>query len=104
MNRFSRLKPWLLLAAALLLVPLLETVAAACPTCKDALSTSDPARANLVRGYSYSILFMMSMPFAIIGTFTGLAYRAVKRDARRKAAEAASQSPAASQVPSSSAS
>ena len=28
---------------------------------------------------------MMSMPFAIIGTFGGLAYRAVKREQRRQA-------------------
>ncbi len=28
---------------------------------------------------------MMAMPFAIVGTFAGFAYRAVKREQRRKA-------------------
>src|SRR6185436_10359396 len=36
-------------------------IASACPTCKDSLA-HDPASANLVRGYAYSILFMLSMP------------------------------------------
>jgi hypothetical protein len=87
MNRFSRLRPWLPLAAALLLVPLLEAVAAACPTCKDALSTSDPARANLVRGYFYSILFMMSMPFVLLGTFGSYMYFEVRRARARQEAD-----------------
>ena len=36
-------------------------------------------------GLYYSILFMMSMPFAIFGTFAGFMYRAVKREQRRVA-------------------
>ncbi len=36
----------------------------------------------------YSILFMMAMPFAIVGTFGTMAYRAVKREQRRLAEEA----------------
>jgi Na+-driven multidrug efflux pump len=51
------------------------TVASACPSCQEALAT----------GIYYSILFMMSMPFAIVGTFAGFAYRAVKREQRRQA-------------------
>lgn len=43
-------------------------VVSACPTCKDSLA-NDPASASLVRGYAYSILFMLSMPPLI---FSGL--------------------------------
>jgi heme/copper-type cytochrome/quinol oxidase subunit 2 len=53
---------------ALSLVLLLAECAAACPTCKDGL-THSPATANLARGFYYSILFMISMPFLI---FSGL--------------------------------
>lgn len=58
------------------------SVASACPSCQQALS-SDPAQGDLASGIYYSILFMMSMPFAIVGTFATLAYRAVKREQRR---------------------
>lgn len=44
---------------------------------------SDGSQGDLARGIYYSILFMMSMPFAIVGTFAGLMYRAVKRERRR---------------------
>lgn len=58
------------------------SVASACPSCQQALG-SDPAQGDLASGIYYSILFMMSMPFAIVGTFATLAYRAVKREQRR---------------------
>ncbi len=61
-------------------------VASACPSCQEALS-GDGSHGDLVSGLYYSILFMMSMPFAIVGTFAGLAYRAVKREQRRREAE-----------------
>jgi hypothetical protein len=60
------------------------SVASACPSCQQALST-DTSQGDLARGIYYSILFMMSMPFAIVGTFASLAYRAVKREQRRVA-------------------
>ena len=41
-------------------------VAAACPTCKEAVGNE---QSNLVNGYFWSIVFMMSMPFLI---FTGM--------------------------------
>ncbi len=40
----------------------------ACPTCKNGLA-NDPSTANIARGYFWSIIFMMSMPFLIL---TGL--------------------------------
>jgi hypothetical protein len=59
------------------------SVAWACPSCRQALS--DGSQGDLARGIYYSILFMMSMPFAIVGTFGCMAYRAVKREQRRVA-------------------
>jgi len=66
------------------------TVASACPSCQQALN-GDVSQGDLARGIYYSVLFMMSMPFAIVGTFATLAYRAVKREQRRLAEEADSQ-------------
>jgi hypothetical protein len=60
------------------------SVASACPSCQQALGEGG-SQGDLARGLFYSILFMMSMPFAIVGTFGGLAYRAVKREQRRQA-------------------
>jgi p-aminobenzoyl-glutamate transporter AbgT len=58
------------------------SVASACPSCQAALSADG---SDLASGIYYSILFMMSMPFAIAGTFAGLMYRAVKREQQRQA-------------------
>ena len=58
------------------------TVASACPSCQAALAADG---SDLASGIYYSILFMMSMPFAIAGTFAGLMYRAVKREQQRQA-------------------
>lgn len=60
------------------------TTADACPSCEQALE-SGSGQGDLARGIYYSVLFMMAMPFAIIGTFSGLAYRAVKLERRRLA-------------------
>jgi hypothetical protein len=51
---------------AVLLFIALEAVAMACPNCKDAMA-SDPAQQGFVRGLFWSILFMVSMPFLILG-------------------------------------
>ena len=74
MSRMNRYR-WLLpLAAALLLVLALHSLAVACPTCKDSIDQSDPQRQNLVQGYFYSIMFMVSMPFVILGSLCGYFY------------------------------
>ena len=70
---------WVLIAMALIMVLLIASVAAACPTCKDGLAHSDPHGKSIAAGYYYSILFMMGMPFAILGTFGGLAYLSIRR-------------------------
>ena len=67
------------LGAALLLALGVEGVASACPTCKAALNQNDPSHQGLVSGYFYSILFMMSMPFLLLGMFGSYAYLLVRR-------------------------
>ena len=69
--------------------------AEACPTCKDAIAQNDPQHQRMVKGYFYSILFMMSMPFVVLGTFGGMAYLSVKR-ARQNSARESDQRPGTS--------
>jgi hypothetical protein len=61
------------------------TAAEACPSCQQALANG---QGDLARGIYYSVLFMMAMPFAIVGSFGFMAYRAIKKEQRRQAEEA----------------
>jgi hypothetical protein len=73
-------------ALAAALVAGVASAAWACPTCKEDLA-NNPQGQGLAAGFYYSILFMMSMPFLIIGTLGTVAYRSVKRaQAEREAA------------------
>ena len=53
-----------------------------CPNCKDAVNTADPAGLNLARGYFYSILFMLAMPFTLAGSFGAYVWREMRRQKR----------------------
>jgi uncharacterized membrane protein len=66
---------------------LLAGVAQACPNCKYAIADSSAGGtgSEVARGFYYSILFMMSMPFLLLGSFTSLMYVQVRR--ARRAAE-----------------
>ncbi len=86
MNASPRAARWLMTLVCLVVLLATASTAQACPSCQRALS--DGSQGDLARGIYYSILFMMSMPFAIVGTFAGLMYRAVKVEQRRVAAEA----------------
>ena len=55
-----------------------STCAEACPTCKDAVAEG-PQHANLIRGYFWSILFMMSMPFVIFSSMAAFFYQQVRK-------------------------
>jgi uncharacterized paraquat-inducible protein A len=77
---------WVMIALAIVLVLLIASVAAACPTCKEGLAQNDPHGQSIAAGYYYSILFMMAMPFTVLGTFGGLAYLSIRR-ARQAQAE-----------------
>jgi len=50
-----------------------------CPTCKDAVNTSDPEGLNVARGYFYSILLMLAMPFTLAGSFGAYVWREMRR-------------------------
>jgi hypothetical protein len=55
-----------------------------CPNCKDAVDTSDPDGLNLARGYFYSILLMLAMPFTLAGTFGCYVWREMRRQERAR--------------------
>ena len=50
-----------------------------CPNCKDAVNTSDPDGLNVARGYFYSILLMLAMPFTLVGSFGAYVWREMRR-------------------------
>jgi hypothetical protein len=67
------------LVLALCITVVFAAVASACPNCKEALAANDPTHSGVVKGYFYSILFMMGTPFALIGGFSFYMYRQVQR-------------------------
>jgi uncharacterized membrane protein len=70
---------------ALSAVVLIAGVVQACPTCSEGMA--DAQHQSMATGYFYSILFMMSMPFAILGTFCSLAYISIRRARERQSLE-----------------
>jgi hypothetical protein len=67
-------------------------IASACPTCKENLAHNGQ---NLARGFYYSILFMLSMPFLIFGGLCSYFYWEVCRArARQQASESTDSLPA----------
>jgi uncharacterized membrane protein len=73
--------------AAVLIAP---QVAQACPTCKEGLASNDPEHAGMVKGYFYSILLMMSMPYILMSGFGLYMYQLVKKARKQKEAQTAS--------------
>jgi len=63
-------------AAVLLLAALLPVIASACPLCKEENPNAGP---GMWRGMFWSILLMVSMPFAAAGTVVTLILRARRR-------------------------
>ena len=87
----TRLRTLLRIAAPLVTVLLVVGIAGdatACPTCKDGLAENDPSTQIMAAGYFYSILFMMSMPFLIIGTFGSFAYLSIRKAREQEASSA----------------
>jgi uncharacterized membrane protein len=83
------------LAVVAILLVVLPAVVAACPLCKDAKSDADYAggTASLPSGFYYSILFMVTAPFVVLGA---LVLRIVLARRRlRSAADASSSAPVA---------
>lgn len=54
----------------------------ACPLCERAVASSG---GNVAAGYFWSILFMLSMPFLLVGAYGLLFYRMCRAEARRQA-------------------
>ena len=68
---------------AIVLVVLAAQTASACPSCKAALANQE-GKGDLVSGMMYSILFMLSMPFAIFGSISSYFYYLVRLAAANK--------------------
>mgnify|MGYP006292360399 CR=1 FL=1 len=83
-RRWSRWMPVVAVLAAMALVVLLGGDAAACPTCKDGVAEADPEGMNVARGYFYSILLMLGMPFTLAGTFGVYVWREMRRQERER--------------------
>ena len=88
LSRIARSLAPVLLAALLLSI---AGMAEACPLCKQALEHSETAGADPVRGYFWSILFMMSIPFLLLGSFSSYMYLAVRKARREQEAKAAAE-------------
>ena len=57
---------------------LLSTTAEACPSCREALA-ADASGGDLVSGFFWSILFMLSMPFTLLTLFLLYCYWLVRK-------------------------
>jgi hypothetical protein len=74
-----RIARWLVVGSALLVFSGGE--ATACPNCKEAVAAQPEEAGRMKDGYYYSILFMIGMPFSLLGTGAFFVARAVKRGA-----------------------
>jgi hypothetical protein len=93
---------WLSIAFTVGLM-LLPAVAWGCPTCKDGFDPAATGDANLARGYFYSILIMLAMPFTLAGSFGAYVWREMRRqklDAASWQPESASDDPRDVRIPS----
>jgi hypothetical protein len=53
--------------------------ARACPNCKEAVSLQADEVGNMSSGYNWSVLFMLTVPFSMLGAGAFMVRRAVKR-------------------------
>jgi heme/copper-type cytochrome/quinol oxidase subunit 2 len=75
----------LLVTAVALLLP---AVLSACPLCKDALDNTPGGSAGLGRGFYWSILLMIAVPWTAVGTVAFLIWRKRRRAGSAGPAEA----------------
>ena len=80
-----------LATACLLVAALVAAEAFGCPNCKDGIAANDPEGMNLARGYFYSILIMLAMPFTLVGSFGAYVWREMRR--QKRAGEVAMHAP-----------
>ncbi|MGD9648106.1 MAG: hypothetical protein AB7U73_20505 [Pirellulales bacterium] len=70
----------LVLLAMLVVALSVAATAEACPACKQALSSTENASAaDPIRGFMWSIVFMMSMPFLLLSGFGTYLWYIVRR-------------------------
>jgi hypothetical protein len=75
MSQTTRIAAVLLLAALVL-----PTALSACPLCKEAEANTPGGSASLGRGFYYSILLMIAVPWTAVGTVAFLIFRKRRRD------------------------
>ncbi len=51
----------------------------ACPNCKEAVAGQGGDSSGAAQGFNWSVLFMMCMPFTLLGTGALMVVRAAKR-------------------------
>ncbi len=51
----------------------------ACPSCKQAIASAQDSGGDMVRGFYWSIVLMLSTPLAILGTLGGSIYVSICR-------------------------
>jgi hypothetical protein len=84
-RRTRHWRPLLIVAIAVLAVAAWGVVEAhGCPTCKDGIGATDPDGQNVARGYFYSILLMLAMPFTLAGSFGCYVWREMRRQQREQ--------------------
>jgi hypothetical protein len=77
MRRIRRFTPLL----ALTLTLGLPGLAHSCPNCKEAVSAQPSEVAGMAQGYNWSVLFMIAVPFTMLGTGSLMVVRAARRGA-----------------------
>ncbi len=75
-----------LATACLLVAAFAAAEALGCPNCKDGIAANDPEGMNLARGYFYSILLMLAMPFTLVSSFGVYVWREMRRQQREQSA------------------
>jgi hypothetical protein len=77
MNRL-RWAMFLGLTLAFLVLDQSAKEASACPNCKEAVSLDAGEVSNVASGYNWSVVFMLAIPFSMLGTGAFMVRRAVR--------------------------
>jgi len=83
MSRRSHLRNVATVSLMLCLLTVFCSAVVACPNCAKGMADQSDG-GDLVSGFQWSILFMMSMPFAILSFFGGYVYLEVRRARTRQ--------------------
>jgi hypothetical protein len=78
MNRLQRTM-FLGLTLAFLVLDQSANEASACPNCKEAVSLDAGEVSNVASGYNWSVVFMLTIPFSMLGTGAFMVRRAVRQ-------------------------